>query len=109
MAEPLARGAAELDVLPERLRRADCQPRDPGGAGTARERRDVVRCRMVHRRLWQQRAAAARFHRLAADTADHPVVRRVWLHPVVLRAAVAGTLAHGVGDALAADWAGGGQ
>ena len=31
LAEPLARGAPELAVLPERLRRADRQPRDADG------------------------------------------------------------------------------
>ena len=42
---PLARGAAELDLLPERLRRAHRQPRHADRPGAARERRRVHQCR----------------------------------------------------------------
>ena len=93
LAEPLARGAAELDVLPERLRRPHRQPRDADRPGAARERGDGVRRRLVHRGLRQQRAAAARLDRLAPDAADPAVVRLLRRHPALLRAAPARALA----------------
>ena len=51
LAEPLACGAPELDVLPERFRRPDRQPRDADRPGAARERRRGDQRRLVHPRL----------------------------------------------------------
>ncbi len=53
LAEPLACGPPELDLLPERLRRPHLQPRDADRAGDARKPGDDVRCWLVHRGLWQ--------------------------------------------------------
>ena len=72
-------------------------------AGTARERGAVVRRRLVHPCLRQQRAAAARLDRLAPDAADPAVVRLLRRHPVLLRAAPARALPIGLRNALAAD------
>ena len=103
LAEPLARGAAELDVLPERFRRPHRQPRHADRAGAAREPGDDVRRRLVHRRLRQQRrCCCSAVDRLAADAADPGVVRR--LRRACCATFVprhARTLAPRVGDALA--------
>ena len=109
LAEPLARGAAELDVLPERLRRPHRQPRAADRPVAAREPGDGVRRRLVHHRVWQQRAGAAGLRRLAPDAADPAVVLRLRRHPGLFRAAPARALAGGVRDALNADRARGGQ
>ena len=100
LAEPLARGAAELDVLPERLRRTHRQPGAADRPVAPREPGDGVRRRLVHHRVRQQRAGAARLGRLAPDAADPAVVLRLRRHPGLLRAAPARTLARGVRDAL---------
>ena len=77
LAEPLARGAAVLGVLPERFRRPHRQPRDADRAGDPRDHRRADHRRLVHPGLRHQRAAAARHRRPVARAADRAVVRRL--------------------------------
>ena len=74
LAEPLARRAAKLDVLPERFRRAHRQPGAADRPGAARKPGDGVRRRLVHPGLRLQRSGAAGAAGLAADAADAAVV-----------------------------------
>ena len=101
LAEPLARGAAKLDILPERLRRPHRQPRDADRAGVARKRGDGVRRRLVHHRVRHQRHAADGLHQLAAGRTNAGVVRRLRPDAALVRAAPARALASRVGNALA--------
>src|ERR1022692_4090580 len=58
LAEPLARAASGLAILPERLCRAHRQPRDADRQRAARKR-DVRHSRgLVHRGLWHERVCA---------------------------------------------------
>src|SRR5690606_37175667 len=101
LAEPLARRAAEPAVLPERLRRPDCEPRDADGELAAREH-DVEHSRgLVHLRVWRHRVLAADGRRLAARAADHRVARGLRALPAAPRAAASGFIASELGAALA--------
>src|SRR5579875_801418 len=70
LAEPLACGAAELDLFPERL----CRPHRAAGhadrPGAARERRLRHQRGVVHPRLWQRRDRPVGPERPAPDHAD---------------------------------------
>ena len=70
LAEPLARGAPVLGVLPERLRRPHRQPRDADRPGDPRDRRRADHRRLVHPGLRHQRADPARARRPVARAAD---------------------------------------
>ena len=87
LAEPLARGAPELAVLPERFRRAHRQPRDADRQRAARERDGEHTRRLVHRGLRRERVRADGGLGLAAGRADASVVRRLPRVPALLRAA----------------------
>ena len=103
LAEPLARGASELAVLPERLRRPHREPRDADRQRGARVRGVEHPRRLVHRDLRHQRAGADGDRRLAARRADRPLGRRLHGLPAVLRAAHARPREDLVGGALARD------
>ena len=75
LAEPLERGAAILDVLPERFRRPGGEPGDAGGSGAAGERGQRHQRRLVHHRLWRERHHPDGPGGLAAGGADGAVVR----------------------------------
>ena len=109
LAEPLARGTAELDILPERFRRPHRQPSDADRPITSRKPGDGIRRRVVHRGVRQQRAGLARLGRLAPDPADPAVVRRLRRHPALLRASPARTLPRRLRNALDDDRPSGGQ
>ncbi len=75
LAEPLARGAADLGVLPERFRRPHRQPGDADRPGDAREPGRADHRRLVHPGLRHQRADPARLRRSLAGAADRALVR----------------------------------
>src|SRR6185437_8558809 len=87
LAKPLACGAAELDLLPERLRRPHRQPRDPDRAGVARKHRRRHQRGLVHPRLRHQRDPAAVRGGLALGDPDPPLVRVLRLPAEDVRAA----------------------
>ena len=70
LAEPLARGAPVLGVLPERLRRPHRQPRDADRPGDAREPGRAAHRGLVHPGLRHQRGDPARLGRPLAGAAD---------------------------------------
>ena len=63
LAEPLARGAAELDLLSERFRRANRATGHADRPVAARKRRLGHEGRLVHPCLWRRRDLAARLQR----------------------------------------------
>ena len=77
LAEPLARGAPVLGVLPERFRRPHRQPRDADRTGDPREPGRADHRRLVHPGLRHQRADPARLRRPLARAADRALVRRL--------------------------------
>ena len=103
LAEPLARGAAELDLLPERFRRPHRQPGDADRAGDPREPGRAADRRLVHPGLRHQRVVAAGQRRPLAGAADRALVRRLSGDAAHLRAAHARPLQDHVGGALAGD------
>ena len=70
LAEPLARGAPVLGVLPERFRRPHRQPGDADRAGGAREPGRADHRRLVHPGLRHRGADPARLRRRAGCAAD---------------------------------------
>ena len=103
LAEPLARRAPELAVLPERLRRPHRQPRHADRQRGARVRRLEHPRDLVHRDLRHQRARAD-----GSPTGASPCRRRCWAAGYVfflrlLRAAHARPRQDLVGGALARD------
>ncbi len=70
LAEPLARGAAELDLFPERFCRPHRQPRHADRPGAARKRRLRHQRRLVHPRLRQRRDRSAGPQRHPAGNPD---------------------------------------
>ena len=102
LAEPLACGAAVLDVLPERFRRPHRQPRDADRPGDARKPRRAAHRRVVHHRLRHQRAGAAGVGRPVARAAGDAVVLRLYRDADGVRAAHARPLQGRVGGALGA-------
>ena len=101
LAEPLARGAAELAVLPERFRRAHREPRDADRARAARQRDGEHPRGLVHRRLRRHRLTLDGDRGLAARAADARLVRRLRRAALVFRAAHARSRARELGGALA--------
>ena len=87
LAEPLARGAPVLGVLPERFRRPHRQPGDADRPGGAREPRRADHRRLVHPGLRHRRADPARLRRPLAGAADRALVRRLPRDAARLRAA----------------------
>src|SRR4051812_5873459 len=75
LAKPLACGAAELDLLPERLRRPCRQPGDADRPVHAGKSGHGIRCRVVHHRLRRQCAHLTWLFELAPDVANVDVVR----------------------------------
>ena len=106
LAEPLARRAAELAVLPERLRRPNRQPRHADRQCGARVRGLEHPRHLVHRHLRHQRTRADGLRRLAARRPDRPVGDGLHVFSRLLRAAHARPLEGLVGAALARDGAG---
>ena len=109
LAEPLARRAPELAVLPERFRRAHRQPRHADRQRAARERDGEHTRHLVHRGLRRERARADGDGGLAAGRPHAPVVRRLLRVPALFRAAHARSRARQLRGALARDGARGGQ
>ena len=97
LAEPLARGAAELGVLPERLRRPHRQPRHADRPGDPRDAGRAADGRLVHPRLRHQRGDPARRRRPLARAAGPDLVRRLPGDAAHLRAAHARPLEGHVG------------
>ncbi len=77
LAEPLARGAPVVGVLPERFRRPHRNARDADGAGDPRDDRLAHHRRLVHPGLRHQRADPARACGYLARAPDRPLVRRL--------------------------------
>ena len=77
LAEPLARGAPVLGILPERFCRPHRQPRDADRTRRAREPRRADHRRLVHPGLRHRGAGAARLRRPLAGAADRALVRRL--------------------------------
>ena len=87
LAEPLARGAPELGVLPERLRRPHRQPRDADRPVDPRDAGRADHGGLVHPGLRHQRGDPARVRRPLAGAADPDLVRRLPGDAAHLRAA----------------------
>ena len=103
LAEPLARGAAVLGVLPERFRRPHRQPRDADRPGDPRDHRRADHRRLVHPGLRHQRGAPARQRQPLAGDPDRVLVLRLSGAAAPVRAAHARPLEGDVRVALGAD------
>ncbi|KAG0773240.1 hypothetical protein G6F22_015041 [Rhizopus arrhizus] len=91
LADAQLRGAAEPELLPERLRRQRRQPGDADRHLAARVGGADGRFALVHRGLHRHRAVPVRAGRLAADGAVDPVAAGLCGDPGLLRAAREGT------------------
>jgi hypothetical protein len=100
LAEPLARGAAVLVVLPERFRRPHRDTRHANRAGDPRDDRLAHHRRLVHSGLRHQRTSPAGACGPMARAADHALVRRLCDDPARAGAAHARPLEGNVRDAL---------
>ena len=100
LAKPLARGAPELDLFPERFRRPHRQSGHADRTGTARERRLGHQRGLVHPGLRQWCDDPARPQRCAPRGAGAAVVCRLCGAAAVFCAAAADPLAARFGDAF---------
>ncbi len=105
LAEPLACGAAELGVLPERFRRPHFKSRDADRPRGAREPGLVGDGDLVRRGLRHHRHRDARGGRSLARDPGGALVRRLHRPAGLFRAAHAGPLQGHVGGAFGADGA----